>query len=166
VTNRVGNNENGSSELIVVIVIAVLIVGALGYVLFSRLQTNFNKTTTTSASQTTKLSHPGIIASELFAPGIDTSGAPVSPVASFTSSTPKIYVVLSLVNAKATQRIEYTRYLDGKFIDNGSIPIKDGAKYASFSYELLAGKTHAPGTYIVKVYTDGVYERSGTYTVK
>jgi hypothetical protein len=74
--------------------------------------------------------------------------------------------VLGLVNAKATQRIEYTRYLDGKFIDNGSIPIKDGAKYASFSYELLAGKTHAPGTYIVKVYTDGVYERSGTYTVK
>jgi hypothetical protein len=166
VTNRVRKNENGSTELIVIGFIVILIVGALSYILFSRLQTNSNKTTATSASQTTKLSHPGIIASEVFAPSIDSSGAPLGQVMSFMTSTPKIYAVLGLSDAKATQHIEYTRYLDGKFIDNGSVPIKDGAKYASFSFALLPGKAHAPGTYIVKVYTDGVYERSATYTVK
>ncbi len=165
-SNRVRKNENGSTELIVVAVIAFLIVGAIGYILFTHLQTNSNKTTTALASQTTKLSHPDVIASELFASSIDNNGAPVSPVTNFVTSTPNIYVVLGLVNAKVTQHIEYTRYLDGKFIDNGSIPIKDGAKYASFSFALSPGKAHAPGTYIVKVYTDGIYERSSTYTVK
>lgn len=162
---QVGKNEQGSAELILVIVIIVAIIGAVGYVAYLRLQSQ-PSTTTSSITPTKQLTHPGTVNSVVFAASIDNMDAPISPTASFTTSIPKIYVVLGMVNAKASQRVEYTRYLNGKFVDNGSIPVKDGAKYASFAYSIQPGKMHLIGTYTVKLYTDGVYERSAIYSVQ
>lgn len=162
----VGKNERGSVELILVAVIVVAIIGALGYVTYSNMQKNTAGKPAADTSQKKTLTHPDIITSAVFTTSVDSTGAPVGSTTEFTPSTPKVYVVLGLKNAKASQRVEYTRYLNGKFVDNGSIPLKDNAKYASFAFTLQPGKTRPTGTYIVKVYTNGVYERSATYTVK
>lgn len=158
-------NEKGFAHLaLLLIVVLALVVGAGLYVYNNQR----HKTTTsgTSAPAVKKLTHPGTVSSEAFAASLDAAGAPASLTNKFTATTPKIYVALGLSNVKVSQRVEYTRYLNGKFVDNGSAPLKDGAKYVSFVFGLKSGKTHSKGTYIVKTYTNGVFERSATYTVQ
>ena len=157
-------SEAGFAHLVIIVLVLALVVGAGYYVLSKQKSANSTSTAATSAKT---LSHPGIVQSELFASSVDTSGAPVKPTKTFSVTEPKIFVVVGLNNAKTTQRIEYTRYLNGKFVDNGSISVsKDGAKYASFSFVVNPGKTHPKGTYLVKTYTNGVFEKSASYKVE
>ena len=159
-------NERGSIEIILVIVIVVgLLIGG-GWYAWNLIH-KASKTTSQSPSMSVQaVSHPGVVTSEVFAPKLDPMGAAVGPTKTFTTTSPHIYVVLGLTGAKSIQRIEYTRYLDGKFINNGSIPLKDGATSASLAFNLKPNKTHTTGVYTVKVYTNGVFERSATYTVQ
>ncbi len=158
-------NEKGFAHLTLVAILVLTLVVGVGLYVYNH-QKNKTTTSSTTTPATKKLSHPGVIKTEVFASSLDTTGAPVNPTDKFTATTPKIYVALGLSNAKATQRVEYSRYLGGKFVDNGSIPVKDGAKYASFAFSLKSGKTHPKGTYTVKTYTNGVFERSATYSVQ
>lgn len=154
-------NERGFIHLVLLLLLVVVIVGALGYAYFSH---QISKTTTKSSSSKA-LSHPGVVSSESFAASIDSMGTAVNPSAKFTTTTPNIYVVVGLSNA-TSQRVEYTRYLSGKFVDNGSIPLTSGAKYASFKFALKTGQSRHVGSYLVKVYTNGVYERSASFVVQ
>ncbi len=157
-------DEKGVAHFgLLLIVVLALVVGVGLYVHNNQ---KSKSPTGTTASTTKKLTHPNVVKSEVFATSLDTSGAPISPTDKFTPTTPKIYVALGLSNAKATQRVEYTRYRDGKFVDNRSAALKDGAKYAYFVFDLKTGKKHPKGTYTVKTYTNGVFERSAIYTVQ
>ncbi len=157
-------SEKGFAHILIIVLVLVLIAGAGFYVINRQKSATTNNATTTSA---TKVSPPGVVQSEVFASSLDTSGAPVKTATTFSPTEPKIYVVVGLKNAKTTQRVEYTRYLNDKFVDNGSIPVsKDAAKYASFGFVLNPGKTHPKGTYLVKTYTNGIFERSATYKVE
>jgi hypothetical protein len=156
-------SEQGFAHLTLVLLLVVVLVGGVGYYVYNNQK---SETTTGTTTKTTKKAAPGVVKSETFAASLDAAGAPVSPTNKFSADTPKIYVSLGLSSAKATQRVEYTRHLNGKFVDNGSIPVKDGAKYASFAFSLKPGKTHPKGTYLVKTYTNGAFERSATYTVQ
>lgn len=157
--------EKGFAEVLIIAVILVVLVAGVGFYVLNRQKSPISSST--PATSTAKVSHPGVITSELFAASIDTTGAPVKPNKTFSPTEPKIYVAVSLSNAKTAQKLEYTRYLNGKFVDNGSIAAsKDGAKYAAFGFALKAGKTHPKGIYLVKTYTNGVFERSATYTVQ
>lgn len=159
-------NERGFVHLVLVVTLVLALVVGVGLYVYGK---QANKTTTSSTAvptTTKKLTHPGVVKSEVFAASLDATGAPVNPTRTFTINTPKIYVAVGLKNAKVSQRIEYTRYLNGKFVDNGSIPVKDGAKYASFDFDLKSGKTRPKGTYLVKTYTNGIFERSASYTVQ
>ncbi len=158
-------SEKGLADLLIIVVVLVVLVAGVGFYVLNR-----QKSTTSSNTQTTptaKVSHPGVVQSEVFTSSIDAAGAPVKSATTFIPTEPKIYVAVGLKNAKTTQRVEYTRYLNGKFVDNGSIPVtKDGAKYTSFGFVLNTGKTHPKGTYLVKTYTNGIFERSATYKVQ
>ncbi len=157
-------SERGFAHYLALLVIVLVLVAGAGVYLYHHQKT---KTTTATNASVKKLSHPGVIQSEVFASSLDASGAPVQPSGKFSTTTPKIYVSVGLSNAKTTQRLEYTRYLNGKFVNNGSIPVtKDSAKYASFAFALKPGKTHLKGTYLVKTYTNGIFEKSATYTVE
>ncbi len=157
-------SEKGFAPLLVIVLVLVLIAGAGFYVLNRQASTSHSDEPFTSAAKVAPL---GIVQSEVFASSIDPAGAPVKTATTFSPTEPKIYVAVGLQNAKTTQRIEYTRYLNGKFIDNGSIPVsKDDAKYASFDFVLNPGKSHPKGTYLVKTYTNGIFERSATYKVQ
>ncbi len=158
-------SEKGFAEVLIIAFIFVVLVAGIGFYVLNR-QKSTNGSSAAGPT-TSKVSHPGIIKAEAFTSSIDSAGAPVKPTKSFSISEPKIYVVVSLSNAKTAQRLEYTRYLNGKFVDNGSLAVaKDGAKYASFDFSLKVGKTHPKGTYLIKTYTNGVFERSATYTVQ
>ena len=153
------NNERGFAHLALLLVVALaLVVGVGVYVYKSQ-----NTITTTTANN---LVHPGVVRSEVFATSLDATGVPVNPTSTFSTTTPNIYVALGLNNTKSTQHVEYTRYLNNKFVDHGSIPVKAGAKYASFNFSLKAGQTRPKGNYVVKTYTNGIFERSTKYTVQ
>jgi hypothetical protein len=159
-------SEKGFAHLALVVLVLTLVAAAGLYVYSNQKDKTTTKSTPTNTAATKKLTHPGVVKSEVFAASLDKAGAPVSPTSKFTTTTPKIYVALGLNNAKASQRVEYTRYLKGKFVDNGSIPVKDSAKYATFNFGLKSGQTRPKGTYVIKTYTNGVFERSATYTVE
>ncbi len=155
-------NERGFTHLALLLIVVIALVVGVGLYVYN----NQNAKTANTSTATKVISHPGVVKSEVFAASLDTVGVPSNPTSKFSATVPNLYVSLSLNNAKASQRVEYTRYLNGKFVDNGSIPVKDGAKYASFNFALKYGQTRPKGTYVVKTYTNGVFERSATYTVQ
>lgn len=152
------NNQRGFAHLaLLLVVILALVVGVGTYV-----YKNQTKTTTTNKS----LVHPGVVKSAVLAPSLDVAGAPVSPISTFSTTTPNVYVALGLNSATTAKHVEYTRYLNNKFVDHGSIPVKPGAKYVTFNFGLKAGQTRPKGNYVVKTYTNGIFERSAKYTVQ
>jgi len=76
--------------------------------------------------------------------------------------------VLTLKNPKVGTKFEYVRYLNGKFLDNGNLTMKKAnTNNVSFGWTLKkTGATHLVGTYRVKVYTNGVFEKETTYIVQ
>ena len=161
---KTSKSGRGFVHHLALLVVALVLVAGVGAYVYNHQKT---KSTSTTNASVKKFSHPWIIQSVVFASSLDANGAPVQPTNKFSTTTPKIYLALGLSNAKMTQKLEYTRYLNGKFVNNGSIhTAKDNAKYASFAFGLKPGKTHVKGTYLVKTYTNGIFEQSATYTVE
>lgn len=112
---------------------------------------------------------PGIIVSIVTAKGIDPkTGEAVNPTSTFLTTDKKIYVVTTLQNAKVGTRIGYVRYLNNKFLDNRSITItKLNTNNTSFVWTLKnSTATHPIGNYRVKVYSNGIFEKETSYTVR
>ena len=112
---------------------------------------------------------PGVISNALTAKAIDPkTGEAVTPTSTFASTDKSIYLVLTLKNPKVGSRYAFTRYLNGKFLDNGSLPVtKLATNNVSFVWALKkAGATHPAGNYKVKVYTNGIFEKEISYTVQ
>ena len=111
---------------------------------------------------------PGIIISVVVAKGIDSkTGEAIKPTATFLTTDKNIYAVTTLQNAKVGIRIEYVRYLNNKFLDNRSIKIKKpNTNNTSFVWTLKKpNASHLVGTYKVKLYTNGIFEKEVSYTV-
>ncbi len=112
---------------------------------------------------------PGIITQVVMAKGIDQkTGEAVDSSSSFSKKDKNIYVVLTLKDPKVGTRFEYTRYLNGKFLDNGSLEMKKAAtNNVSFNWMLKKpDAAHLAGSYVIKVYTNGVFEKETQYKVK
>ena len=112
---------------------------------------------------------PGIIISVVTAKGIDPkTGEAIKPTAIFLTTDKSIYAVTTLQNAKVGTRIEYVRYLNNKILDNRSIKItKPDTNNTSFVWSLKKpGAIRLAGTYKVKIYTNGIFEKETFYTVQ
>lgn len=166
--------------LIVVLTILAAFIGSfLGFLFFRNyfpkvsIQTtkqNLNKSS--AASNTTKPKPrskiPGMIVQGVPAKEIDPiSGKPLMPTQQFFANEKIIYLTIALNNPKTGTKIEYVRYLNGKYLDHRSITIeKEKTLYANFNWSLnnpLA--THLTGDYKVKLYTNGVFERAVEYKI-
>lgn len=153
--------ERGFAEIGLVAILLVVMIGA-GFVLYQR---NQSAKTQTQATQTA--AKPKAISTVNFSASLTPQGAAAAPATIFTPSTPAIYAVASLNKVAKSTRIEYVRYRDGKYVDNGSMAsTKDAPSYASFAWKLKPGTTHPTGKYKVKTYVDGKYQVSSIYTVK
>lgn len=111
---------------------------------------------------------PGIVTDVVAAKSLNLkTGEAVGPTSTFGAKDKTIYAVMTLKDPKVNTKIEYVRYLNDKFLDHGSLTVKKATtNNVSFNWTLKkVGALHPVGSYRVKVYTNGSYERDVTYTV-
>lgn len=119
-----------------------------------------------SAAENNKTS--GIIIQAVSAKGVDPkTGAAVNPTDTFLKAEKSIYVVLSLNDAKPGTKLAYVRYLNSKYLDHGSLTLKnDASKYASFIFSLKnETSNHFAASYKVRLYANGVFAKEIRYYV-
>ncbi len=96
------------------------------------------------------------------------TGLATSPASTFSKKDPTIYSVVALNNPSLGTKVEYVRYLNGKFLDNrNATTTKASDKNIIFDWKLnKPGATRLSGVYKVKIYTNGVFEKEVNYTVE
>lgn len=155
-------------------IIVLLLIGGLFVVMQKSKTTSFSRQPvvqqpTLSPKPTLPRSKaPGVITSILTASSLDTQGKAVAPATTFAKTDKNIYLVLTVNKPKIDTKIEYIRYLNGKYLDNGVNKIlKPNVTNTSFIWSLKKpGAMYLVGTYKVKVYTNGIFEKETFYTVQ
>lgn len=111
---------------------------------------------------------PGVITNVLTASALDAQGNAVAPTTTFAKNEKNIYLVLTVNKPKIGTKIEYIRYLNRKYLDSGANKIlKPNVTNTSFVWSLKKpAAMHLMGTYKVKVYTNGVFEKETSYTIQ
>lgn len=160
-------NQRGFAHILIALIVVATVAG-VGFFVYQRAQETRQANSTSDlpgAAKTTNL--PSIVKAVKFSTKVDSIGKATAPTSSFSPADGKINVVSTLQSPKKGTRIEFVRYRDNKFTDNGSLAIaKNGAQYASFDFTPKPGKQHPAGLYKVKIYANGNYQTSGTYSVK
>ncbi len=103
------------------------------------------------------------------ATSIDKSGKAVNPTDTFNSKKDTaIYVVGALKNVPKGAKVEYVRYLNGKYLDSKVATVdQNGKKYFSFVWTTkTANNAHPDGVYTVKLYLNGDVSEAVTYVVQ
>lgn len=168
----------GVITLIVGIVgLALGIGGTIAYYHF-KVKPNATITTTTAPAKTatpapTTTAPTPVVKAQIkeaaAATSIDKDGKAINTNDSFNAKTDKsIYVVATLDNVAKGSKIEYVRYLNGKYLDSKIATIaKDNLKYYSFVWTSKTTKNeHPAGIYMVKLYLNGEVNEAITYAVK
>jgi len=85
---------------------------------------------------------------------------------SFSPVDRQIVLGVTLMGFGPGSRCEIVRYLNGKYLDHGSVPVKKPlATTVYFTWTLKPGVLHLPGPYRVKVFVNGRYAKEIAYTV-
>jgi len=85
----------------------------------------------------------------------------------FLASDRQIVLGVTLKGYPEGSRCEIVRYLNGKYLDHGSVAVKKpAANTIYFTWTLTKpGVGHLPGPYRVKVFVNGRYTKEVAYTV-
>lgn len=110
----------------------------------------------------------GLITQVVTATSLDAQGNAKTPSATFAKTEKNIFLVMILHNVKPGTKVEYVRYLNGKYLDSSSLKLtKLTTTYANFVWTLTKpSATHLVGTYRVKVYSNGIFDKETTFTIK
>lgn len=77
-----------------------------------------------------------------------------------------IVLAVALQDYPAGSRCEIVRYLNGKYLDHGSVAVrKPAASTVFFTWSLKPGARRLPGPYLVKVFVNGRYTRQVAYSI-
>lgn len=171
--------QKGLTPIIIVLVIAALGgVGFLGYQLYrSKIPAGTNPTLKILPSNQPKSikntvlprsKAPGIITAALTAHGYNPkTGSAIKPDKYFSTKDNQIYLLMNVNKPKVGTRIEYVRYLQGKYLDHKSLKMtQPNLKYAYFSWSTKPGKDHKKGIYRVRVYSNGILEKKINYLIR
>jgi hypothetical protein len=159
------NNEQGFVELALLIVLTLILAG-VGFYAYQQSQ-NAKRTAANPPAANNAAKHPGVVQAVQLSTAVDAKGLAVAPKTAFAPSEAKINAVVQLKGAKKDARFEYVRYRDNKFVDNGSVKVaKEAAQTAQFKFALKPGRMHPKGNYMIKVYTNGVFEKAVRYSVQ
>ncbi len=92
---------------------------------------------------------------------------PINVTSQFNSKTDKsVYMVLTLKNAKSSDKIVYVRYYNGNYVDSAAAsPSKDGISHFYFNWNKSGSLSYPAGVYLIKVYDNGSLVNSVAYTV-
>lgn len=161
--------ENSKSKQIVFVLVGLfagLVLGVGGVLAYNSLNP---QPTPQPIVKTVQPTDRAQITGAAAATSIDKDGKAVSPTDTFNSSTDKsIYVVGTLKNVPKGSKVEYVRYLNGKYLDSKVATVgQDGKKYFSFSWTTkTANNAHPDGVYTVKLYLNGDVNETVTYVAK
>lgn len=109
---------------------------------------------------------PGIILSAIPTRQVDATGGPTDQSQQFSLKQNPLYIVMKLNSPPPGTRLEYVRYLNDKYLDHRSMSINAPAQYANFQWLLPTPlASHLAGTYLVKLYTNGVFEQRVNFTI-
>ena len=150
------------SSLTWVLVVILIISGAFLY-------RSLNLKKLSLAPSVTEHKAPGVILSAKTTKALDPkTGSGLAEVTSFAVNDPVIYLALTVNKPVKGTNFEYTRYFNGSYVDHGSLKTnKDGVSYISFSWKLKnTSSKRLVGDYLVKLYTNGNYEKEITYSVR
>ncbi len=167
-------NKKGFTSIVIVLVIILLIGGVYltyqalgGKAPFSTRQQIIPNPT--SAKPKLRSKAPGLVTQITLAKTIDPkNGSATSPATTFSKTDPTIYTIIALSKPPVGTKVEYARYLNGKFLDNRSTSItRANDNSVLFSWNLKKpGATRSVGSYKVKIYTNGVFEKEVRYSVQ
>jgi len=174
--SKPSKNQKGVTPIAIVAVIVLAVVGLLVYQNLGRgTSTSPTSTATKPQSFFSKLlgqkppATPGMIlgvtTTKSFDPKINKGGVGVT---SFATKDPEVFAVLEVNKPPKGTKFEYVRYFQGKYIDHGSLTTtKSGVDYVSFNFNLkTVASKRFPGTYLVKLYTQGNFEKEISYQVR
>ena len=110
---------------------------------------------------------PGLVLGATTATGFNTTtGQPINAKKEFLSTDKSIVLLMSMKNPPVGTRIEYVRYLNGKYLDHNSLQVaRPGWLYSYFTWLTKANKSHLAGLYQIRVYTNGILEKNFNYLV-
>ena len=161
---KILRSKSGFAPVLVLAVVAVI--AGVGFFVFALTHqtSSSGKKSVTGVGQTA----PGKVVTNVeFSTSLNSDGSAANPAHAFTTTQPKIFAVMTLNNPSSGTKLQFIRYRDTKFVDQGSITLpKSGARVASFAFVLKAGETQQTGTYRVKVYVNGNYTGSAKYEIK
>lgn len=172
-------NSKGVIPIFILLVIAAIVVG--GYFVYQKVQSRTLRgflprkgAPTVTIKRRSKA--PGVVKSAVVAKGVDKAGKPKSISATFTSKDPNykgVYVALELNNPQKGQKLAYVRYYFNtkknkfQYIDHGTVMIRRPTVMNTyFHYYTKSGSAKVRlGQYLVKVYTNGKFERAAAYQI-
>lgn len=158
-------SETGFVPVAVILVI-LIIAGFVFYAFHSRY---VSKNAASPVYQVVKRSKElGYISTVTTSKGVDQkTNKPINPTANFTPTDNPIYLVADVNNPPVGSRIDYIRYLNGRYVDHRSVEINQaGTKAVVFDWTTtVIGVKRPMGAYRVKLYANGILEKRVNYNV-
>ncbi len=111
---------------------------------------------------------PNVIVNATTAKKIDAvTGKVITAARVFFVDDKTIFLALDLNNPSIGTRIDYVRYLNGRYVDHGSVQVtKPQTNNLNFEWTTKLVGSRLNGTYRVATYTNGVLEKRVTYAVE
>ncbi len=110
-----------------------------------------------------------VITQAITAKAIDVNtGKVITAARVFSTSDKTVYLSLDLDNPAIGTRIDYIRYLFGRYVDHGSIKV-DRPKTSNLAFSWVVTKplgSRPDGQYKVATYTNGILEKRVSYTIE
>lgn len=113
--------------------------------------------------------NPNVITQATTAKAIDiNTGKVITAARVFSTNDKTVYLSLDLDNPKIGTRIDYIRYLFGRYVDHGSVKVdKLQTSNLAFSWVVTRPLGSRPdGQYSVATYSNGILEKRVTYVIE
>lgn len=102
----------------------------------------------------------------IFSSDVGEDGSGVGSSTAFGSTTPNIYAIVTLSNARQDTAIGLIRYYNGIYVDSAvTHPSRSGLRYLHVQWSLKAAHHRVPGTYTTVWYVDGKKSKTATFTI-
>lgn len=112
---------------------------------------------------------PNIITQATTAKAIDVNtGKVVTAARVFSTSDKTVYLSLDLDKPQVGTRIDYIRYLFGRYVDHGSVKV-DRPQTSNLAFSWVVARplgSRPDGQYKVATYTNGILEKRVTYVIE